>query len=199
MLFTTRDLLAYGTRAAVDQTLYRLVKQRFIKRLARGVFCLYDEQKSTPPPSEVAAVKAAAFGKQIFIYGADAATLLGIPVRASRPNTFFVNGSTSSFRYGKVVVYFKSSCPRRVSRQETQTGLVIKTLLHFGRNRCDQKLFSLITAQLGRTEKEELRRFADLVPAWLSDIFNRQFRLPKRWTTSSWDTVGPTKLQTNLT
>jgi len=63
--FTTRDVLCFGTRAAVDQALSRMVKARKIRRLARGVFAKdpsYSEEYSL---FEIAKLKAQAFGRKI--------------------------------------------------------------------------------------------------------------------------------------
>src|SRR5438309_1180711 len=46
-LFTTRQLLLYGTRAAIDQALSRLVKAMHIARVARGVFIRENFQKKS--------------------------------------------------------------------------------------------------------------------------------------------------------
>ncbi len=57
-LFATRHLLAYGSRAAVDQALYRLVRSGVIVRLARGVFVRQEAGAGLPSALQVAAVKA---------------------------------------------------------------------------------------------------------------------------------------------
>src|SRR5215472_2800695 len=61
--FTTRDCLIYGVRAAVDQTLYRLVKNGTIRRLARGIF-VRDERKYFSA-YKIAKLRAEAFGRKI--------------------------------------------------------------------------------------------------------------------------------------
>lgn len=196
-LFTTRDLLAYGSRAAVDQTLYRLVRCGVIRRLARGVFVLNDNSESIPGLPEIVATKAAAFGKHIFTSGTDAGRYLGILPKTTSGIVFYTNGSSSSFRCGAEVVRLKSAHPRMLCRRETLTGLVVRALLHLGRKRCNSSIISTVTAQLGRSEKEELRRFADLMPAWLSDIFNNRFQLPRRWTKRRWSVPEPFELATS--
>jgi hypothetical protein len=55
--FTTREFLNYGQRAAVDQTLSRLVKQGFIVRLAPGVFAREVSKEYTPLEIKTAKVK----------------------------------------------------------------------------------------------------------------------------------------------
>src|ERR1700691_4404370 len=76
--FSTRDLLSYGRRAAVDQALYRMVKNGDIIRLARGVFCKWSLKAKLPSMQQVIETKARAFGRQLFVHGADAAQKLGL-------------------------------------------------------------------------------------------------------------------------
>ena len=77
-IFTTRDLLHTGWRAAVDKALSRLVAREYIIRLSRGVFIRNDYQVIMPSIDKIANVKAAAFGKHILAHGADAARQLGL-------------------------------------------------------------------------------------------------------------------------
>jgi len=60
--FSTRDCLVYGKRSAVDQELYRLVKNGEIRRLARGLFVR--DQKIEFSVFEIANLKAQAFGRK---------------------------------------------------------------------------------------------------------------------------------------
>jgi hypothetical protein len=65
-LMTTRDVLHLGRRNNIDVTLWRLVKDGKLIRLARGVFSKpssVDEKVCLPTPRAVATAKAAAFDK----------------------------------------------------------------------------------------------------------------------------------------
>lgn len=70
-MFTTRELLRYGNRNAIDQILYRLVKAGIIIRLAWGVFVRQDDYQDSriplPGPMEVARVKARAFCREVYM------------------------------------------------------------------------------------------------------------------------------------
>lgn len=68
-IFTTRQLLSFGTRGAVDQAVLTLVNQRYLERLARGVFRLYDDDNEEVPASTIAFHKARGFGKTLYSLG----------------------------------------------------------------------------------------------------------------------------------
>ena len=61
-IFTTREVLIYGTRTAVDSALSRMVEREVIARLARGVFVRDDSAE--PTVAEIASAKAKAYGKE---------------------------------------------------------------------------------------------------------------------------------------
>lgn len=175
-MFTTRELLGFGTRVAVDQALFRMVKKGMIRRLARGVFLLNDQVTPDPPVEDVARVKARAFGKRIACHGADAANKRGLPVETNQIPTYATNGRSSSFRYGELTVHLKGIGPRKMLAGDNPAGLTVKGLWHLGKTACNGAAFAAATLDFNRRDRQELRRLAVLVPAWMS----RHFVVP-RW------------------
>lgn len=90
--FSTRDLLNYGLRNTIDRTMHFLVKAGEIMRLARGVFMKPAEE--VPSAEEIAATKARAFGKEIYIPGRDAARKMKLRERTNTAErlVFVING-----------------------------------------------------------------------------------------------------------
>lgn len=100
-IFTTRQVLKFGTRNAVDLTLSRLVRSGFLRRLSYGVFIFESaNEPRSPDSSAIAAAKAEAFGKRI--YGVQS---------IGRGNTFLTNGPSSSFASVCGRIFFKASAP----------------------------------------------------------------------------------------
>lgn len=62
-IFTTRDLLSYGRRSAVDKTLCLMVQAGYLTRLAFGVFVITHTSKPFYTVAEIVQRKALAFGK----------------------------------------------------------------------------------------------------------------------------------------
>jgi len=171
-IFTTRDCLSYGTRAAVDQELYRLVKRGYIKRLAYGVFMRPDPSKKTPVSVlAVARIKAESFGKRIASHARDAACKLGIVGSGNQEVCFATNGSSSSFRFGGAVIHFRQTSQKKMIVGDRQAGLVIRALWYLGRSACRKTTVALTTATIGRAERSELRMRAAFMPGWLYRYF----------------------------
>ena len=111
-IFTTRELLPYGTRAAVDQTLYRMVKSGFLTRLALGVF-IRDPSKN-PTLEEIAVAKLTAYGKRLVTYAENTLSNLKICSAPSpkqniekNDSTYAIDSHSSSFATVRGRVYLQ--------------------------------------------------------------------------------------------
>jgi hypothetical protein len=76
--FSTQQVLNLGTREAIDQALYRLVKCGYLTRIAWGLFTLRTNEQNFEPLA-VAKFKAQVFKKKIAIHGLDIATVWPSP------------------------------------------------------------------------------------------------------------------------
>ena len=167
VLFTTRDVVSCGSRAAVDQTLYRLVKCGEIIRLARGVFVRHDWGLALPSALELATVKADSFARKILTHGADAAKALGLVALGNKEPTYITSGRSSSFRFGDTVIHFKGSSPRKMCRGDRQEALLIRSLWHLGSEECKPSAVSTARSSIGRYERQVLRQSGSMMPAWM--------------------------------
>jgi hypothetical protein len=173
MIFSTREMLNYGKRSAVDQCLYRLVKTGRIVRLAWGLFIKENPGTALPSTLIVATEKAKAFGRRILSDAADAAKLLGLTTFGNSRLTYAIQGYSSSFKYGKTTIHFKGICARKMALGDDLVGLAIKALWQFGKERCDQHAIAKATAQFNRPERMQFHQSCHLMPAWMTNIFKR--------------------------
>ncbi len=167
LIFSTRELLNFGTRAAVDQCLCRLVKRGDIRRLAWGLFMRNDPGIPMPSAFVVATEKAKAFGKQIVYDGGEAAKLLGLIAISSDKIIYATNGRSSSFKYKKLRIYFKGISARKISLGDTRVGLAIKALCLLGKAGCQPKDIELATLNFNRIERQQFKLSRHLMPDWL--------------------------------
>ncbi len=78
---SAKELLHLGERAAIDQSLSRLVKRGELLRVKRGVFALPVETrfgKRAPPVEAVVENLAKSAGERVSVSGAFAANMLGL-------------------------------------------------------------------------------------------------------------------------
>lgn len=108
-IITTRDLLGFGTRRAVDNAVSDLVKRGEIVRIMPGVFSLPGSQRKVSL-KELAIIKAESFGHQISEHTFDLAS--EIP---DNEVWFATTGSNSSFKFGSITIKFKPTSRRKIA------------------------------------------------------------------------------------
>jgi Family of unknown function (DUF6088) len=170
VIFSTRDMLNYGPRAAVDQCLYRLVKSGRIIRLAWGTFIKEEYDGPLPTTLEVAKAKAEAFGRKIISHAADTAKRLGLTKFGNERTTYAINGGSSSFKYKEQVIHFKGISARKLLLGDGLVGQSIRALWSLGEANCDQAMVSQAMAGFSRLERKQFRQSLYLMPSWMSDL-----------------------------
>ncbi len=179
-IFTTREVLLYGPRSAVDQCLSCLVKKGIIIRLARGVFVKEGSRVDQIAVEDVAKAKAEAFGKQIATWGGELASRLGLAPESQSHSkrTFCVSGSSSSFKFREITVVLRKTCARKMSLNGSAPGQFLHALWHIGLDQIRALTSRQVSnIRLNHLAREEIRLSVGSLPAWLAALFLR-WRLP---------------------
>lgn len=177
VLFTTRDLLNYGPRPAIDNAIYSLVRNGEIVRIARGVFAS-SKRKTEVSTFEIATVKAKSFGRTIVSHARDIAWQLGLldPLDRNLQPTFATNGRTSRFRFGPITIHFKGTSPRKMFLGDSRTGQIIRALCHIGKERISPENVEAAIEDLSVDERTRAGSLCAFMPAWLSKFFCEFYR-----------------------
>ncbi len=170
-VFVTRHLLSLATRGALDQALHRLVKNGFLLRVARGVFCKKIEGMKLPKIENIVRVKARAFGKTIAIHGKDALKELAKLGEGNEQIRFASNGKSSSFVVLGVRVYLDGTTMNRVAAGDTKPGLALRAMSELKRERLVPKLVSAICSGFSKAETRKIKKeVPPLMTGWMSDL-----------------------------
>lgn len=200
--FSSRLFLNYGSRSAVDQAIWRLVKRGEIMRVARGLFI----KPGAPHPSsfEIARAKAEAFGRIILRrHGPDIVLELNLQQskkqkfqelksrsceeqdskaldqvansleHRSEKVVFSANGCTSSFLAGAVVIKLKGESPRKISLGNELVAEVIRGLWYLGKKDCTKVIAQGACRSFDRIDRHTLNCSFDKMPGWLTECFSR--------------------------
>jgi hypothetical protein len=169
-IFSTREVLHYGKRSAIDQALYRMVENCTIIRLAWGLFTKNKNGIAIPSIDEIAAAKSKAFCKSNTMHGQDAAFELKLVDSGNERTIYNLPGSSSSSFMCVVQqhrVYTKATSARRLVDGDKRVGKVIRALWEMGPDRINPSVMELATMNLNRVEMRNLWRAALRVPQWL--------------------------------
>lgn len=173
--FTTREMLIHGRRKAVDQCLWKMVNTGVIRRLARGVF-VKAACRRTFELFEIAKIKALAFGKKI-LRPPEHPELRGLRIAERQdPNTFYVDGYSSSFGCGKQRIYLKGTVARKFALGQSMVGVILRELWISGLDECTQTpdLLDESLRRFAGSARDKLRRLVPLLPEWLHELVLEQ-------------------------
>src|SRR5262249_39590122 len=117
----TQDVVHFGKRSTVDQTLKRCVDKGHIRRLARGVFMRIHWRGRDISNEEIARIKAEAFGKSFHV----------------KDGTFRVSGRSSTFMFGEMKIQLKQTRRRaRVENVSAESVCFVREFLRLLKTAC---------------------------------------------------------------
>jgi hypothetical protein len=157
-VFSSADFLLAGTRAAVDQCLYRMMKAGLIVRVTRG---LYVSAGGRVDAEAIAAAVAKRTGE-----------ILGLTPPAGQHGVLEVptSGPSRSITAAGHVVRFRRMSQRKVQLASTPKGRVLLELWARGQK-------NLTTVEIKRATGDwlagELDSYAAMIPAWLRTAIQR--------------------------
>jgi hypothetical protein len=175
--FTSSQFNTLGTRAAVDQTLSRLVKQAEIARISRGVFVRPKTSRYVgevmPEPSKVAQAIANAHGETIQVQGAEAARLLGLTTQMPLQAVFYTSGPNRALKLGNLQLTLKHVAQRKLALAGKPSGLALSALWYLGKEQVTPGTIRAIREKLTPEAFEEFRTETSAMPAWMADTLYR--------------------------
>jgi len=176
-VFTPRDFLDCGTRDAVRIVLWRLARDKTIRRLTHGVYNYPRVHKKlgilAPNPDEVAAVLAAKTGSRIQVSGARAANLLGLTDQVPAQLVYLTDGPARRVKIGAQTIQLKPARPSRFPGAGTPAGLALQAIRAVGPNADKDKVVRQLSRALRARDRAQLAKLIKHAPAWSHEIIRR--------------------------
>ncbi len=179
-VFTPKDFLDLGSRAAVDQSLSRLTKQSTIRRIGRGV---YDFPRThprlgqlAPRPDDIA--KAISGGANIQGSGANAANDLGLTTQVPAQSVYVTDGPNRNLPLysGNQVIRLRQAGVRNRAGIGSPSGKVLQALRHIGKRGVDDSVTTHLRHTLPPDVKRDLKRTSDRdhrVVDWMRPVIDQ--------------------------
>lgn len=178
--FGSTEFLELGSRAAVDQALWRLVKAGEIKRIKGGVFVKPEKNayvgEVLPGAEEFANFLAKQSGNKVEINGADAARRFGFTTQVSSQSVFLTDGPSRSYRLGNQEVRLKHVAPRKVALAGRPAGEALSALWYLGSGEVSPRTFERIEGRLPQDEFSVLVKNREVMPGWMRDALHQYQR-----------------------
>lgn len=166
-----KELLHLGSRAAVDQTLSRLVKRGHLLRLSRGVYVRPVESRfGARPPSVSQALEAFADlkGETVVPHGAAAANKLGLTSQVPVRSVYLTSGPSRRLTLGSQMIELRHAPRWQLALAGRPGGEALRALAWLGPEKAGSALRKL-KRRLSKSELQEIASARPILPAWLAE------------------------------
>ncbi len=169
-MFAPLELMHFGSRDAVYQTLVRMKQKKQLQRLSSGFYMV----PGVPLPEDdvIVEAKAKVFGKKVYKDASKCAEECGFENTREGP-VYSVVGSSSKFWYRGRYIYMRSVAPRKIEIADTKPGDIIRGIWEAGQEKLTPSSLQRALRTAGRKEMEILRTNARRMPLWLWDFLRR--------------------------
>jgi hypothetical protein len=171
--FTPKHFLDLDSDTGVRSALSRLERDKFIRRLAQGLYDYPREHQvlGVLPPKAEAVAKAISEKNAIKIQptGAYAANLLGLSEQVPGRIVFLTNGASKRVKIGNQIILFRTTTEKNMYSAGTKVGLVIQALRNLGNNNIDNIVQVKIKKFLAGTSRNELIKYLKYAPQWIRE------------------------------
>ena len=177
-VYTSKDLLHLGNRAAIDQALSRLTKSGEIQRISRGLY-YYPRTSSRlgivvgPSTEDIAAALARQTGSRIAPSGALAANQLGVSTQVPAKNVYLTDGRSREVRVGNQVFAMKHVAPKELPIGSPLSAAIFQTLRYLGYGSINDEVISRLRRRLSAKQQRELLQDARYTTGWIGDAVRR--------------------------
>ena len=169
-VFSPKEFLHLGSREAVDQTFTRLVKEKKLLRVGRGLYTLPLQGRfgSRPPsPERLLAALAEKTGEIVVSHGAAAANRLGLTTQVPVREIFLTSGRSRTLQLGSRVLEIKHAPPWQLLLGESSGGALLRALAWLGPERAEEAM-SQVHEILPVKEWEAVAAVRSELPTWLA-------------------------------
>lgn len=180
-VFTPKDFLDVGSRAAIDQTLSRLAKQGIIRRLDRGIYDFPKKDQTlgmlSPSANDLAQAVAAQTGDIVFPSGASAANFLGLSTQVPAKPVFMTNGSSRTKQIAGRSIKLQHARVPISTKISDKANFVLQALYYLGKNDIDDAVILKCANHLDKTDFKNFSSILPRIPWWMADLILRMQNL----------------------
>ena len=176
-LFYTEDFLSFGGYKAVSKSLERLVNQKQIYRVARGIFAILEKDKILgeilPTAEQIAESIRKRDKARIIPTGVLAMNALGLSTQIPLNLVYLTDGSARTIQVGNRNIIFKKTVPKNLSAIGKISGLVIQALKEISKEKVTKNDIAIILEHLKNEEPYRLEHDIKLAPEWIRVIMRK--------------------------
>lgn len=173
--FTSKELIGLGSETNIRKMLERLVKEKEIIRLMRGIyarpkFSRYIEGPVYPSLEAILKTISASTGEVFQVHGAEAVRQLGLSTQAPVKPMFLTNGRSRILFIGNIDVKLRKVSQRKLILAGTLAGIAVSALWYLTKEEISLKTIERIEQTLPPEEFKKLLEVKASLPSWITII-----------------------------
>ena len=174
-VFSTKDFLDLGSRAAIDQALSRQARGGLIRRISQGVYDYPRRNERlgitlSPSPEKVLRALAKRDGSRFQVTGAEAANALGLSTQVPARIVYLTDSKSRRLQVGNQVIELRQTTPQNLATAGKMSGMVIQALRYLGRKHVDEATIRHLQRILSDRDRKVLQKDRAYAPGWMQPI-----------------------------
>lgn len=180
-IFFPIDFSRFGPSTAIRKALNRLEENKFILRLAHGIYLYPKEHPSFgvlyPDIDQIAKAIAKRDKARVIPTGVQALNKLGLSTQVPMNIVYLTDGSSRSIKVNNGNIKFKKASPKLLSVKSESLILIIQALKGLGQENVDLKIKDRIKQILLTENKDIIAQDVKLAPQWIAKIIKELIAL----------------------
>jgi hypothetical protein len=172
---SAKMLLHLGTRAAIDQSLSRLVRRGKLLRAGRGLYVAPVKSRfgsHAPSVQRLVEELSAQRGETIVPSGATSANALGLTTQVPTRTVYLTSGRNRKLMLGKQVVHLQHVPSWQLTLAKEPAGEIVRALAWAGPERV-QEVLKEIDGKVPRSELQKINQHISLFPGWMASALSQ--------------------------
>ncbi len=172
--FTPKHFLDLDNDISVRKALSHLQKQKFIRRIAQG---LYDYPRThevlgvvAPNIEAVAQAIAEKNGTKIQASGAYAANLIGLSEQVPGRVVFLTDGPPKKLKIGKLEILFRQATVKNMFAAGSRETLVVQAFKYMSKKNIDETMLKTTKKFLKGTTRRTFEKNLKFAPQWIRTL-----------------------------
>ena len=172
--FSSKELIGFGNESNIRKVLERLVKEKEIIRVMRGIYARPKISRfvgPVPPSLETVLESISSSTGEIFqVHGTEAVRQLGLSTQASVKPIFLTSGRSRTITIGNIEVKLKNVSHRKLIFAGTLAGIAVSALWYLTKEEITLKTIEKIEKALTSEEFNKLLQAKASMPSWVTAV-----------------------------
>ena len=172
---SAKMLMHLGTRAAIDQSLSRLVRRGQLLRAGRGLYVSPVRSRfgsHAPSVQRLVEELSVQRGETIVPSGATSANALGLTTQVPTRTVYLTSGRSRKLMLGKQVVHLQHVPSWQLALAKEPAGEIVRALAWAGPERA-QEVLKEIGGKVPPSELQKINQHISLFPGWMANALSQ--------------------------